>query len=263
MNPMNEDIYRHFHSDERGFIDKTWEWLQKCAQRHEVRVTDFLDPRQSYILSTLAHRLDTIHYRLDGGTPDAERKRAIIGPEYVDLTNEPSGIQVIAITSEDARFPSLDHGDFLGALLGLGIKRDKLGDIYVHEDVCHVIAASEIAEYIHLQLQQVHRLHVMTELIDASALLPRVEQIEEKYLTVASMRLDGIVSDVFHLSRTKVMAPIKSGKCKVNWKVTEDPSYQLNSGDVVSLKGFGRFKIIESEGMTKKGRFRLTVGKYV
>lgn len=240
-----------------------WEWLGRSAQYHEVKVTDFLDPRQCYILSTLANRMEDVHCLLVGGYPEAERQRVIIGPDYLDLTHEPSGIQVISITSEDARFPSLDHGDFLGALLGLGIKREKIGDLHVFENRCHVIVASEIADFIHLQLQQVHKLHVFTELISLDKLQVIPQKLNELNFTVASMRLDGIVSDVYRLSRAKVLAPIKTGKCKVNWKVVEDPSYQLQAGDVVSFKGFGRFKIIEAEGVTKKGRIRLKAGKYV
>jgi RNA-binding protein YlmH len=258
---IQDDVYKHFHPDERNFIDKMWEWLLKGAQYHEVKVTDFLDPRQSYILSTLANRMDDVHCLLSGGYPEAERKRAVIGPDYLDLSHEPTGIQVISITSEDARFPSLDHGDFLGSLLGLGIKREKVGDIHVFDQLCHVVTASEIAEYIHLQLQQVHRVHVYTEMIPIQQLLVKEHRLEEIHFSVASMRLDGIVSDVYRISRAKVLAPIKSGKCKVNWKVVEDPSFQLSAGDVISFKGFGRFKIIEAEGLTKKGRIRLTAGK--
>jgi RNA-binding protein YlmH len=77
------------------------------------------------------------------------------------------------------------------------------------------------------------------------------------------MRLDGIVSDVFRISRAKILVPIQAGRCRVNWKPEEDPGKPLKEGDVVSLQGFGRFKVLEVEGVTKKGRLRVKVGKYV
>ncbi|MOA60324.1 S4 domain protein [compost metagenome] len=80
---------------------------------------------------------------------------------------------------------------------------------------------------------------------------------------MASLRLDGIVSDVFRLSRSKVLVPIKAGRCRVNWKTEEDPSKQLKAGDMVALQGFGRFKVLETDGVTKKGRLRVRIGKFV
>ena len=71
-------------------------------------------------------------------------------------------------------------------------------------------------------------------------------------ITVASLRLDGICADVYRLSRSKVLVPIKAGRCRVNWKVEEDPSKALKAGDVVSIQGFGRFKVLEQDGMTKR-----------
>ncbi|UUZ85575.1 YlmH/Sll1252 family protein [Paenibacillus sp. P26] len=179
------------------------------------------------------------------------------------LEDEDMGISLIGIGSLDEKLSELDHGDYMGAILGLGIKREKIGDIYVREDGRHVLVASEIADFIRLHLNQVHRVHVQTEVLPLDKLEPAGQKLEEMNLTVASLRLDGIVSDVYRLSRAKVLIPIKAGRCKVNWKQEEDPSKSLKEGDVVSLKGFGRFKVLELEGQTKKGRFRLKVGKFV
>ena len=81
-------------------------------------------------------------------------------------------------------------------------------------------------------------------------------------LSVASMRLDGIVSDVCRLSRAKALVPIQAGRCRVNFKTESDPSKPLKEGDVVSLQGFGRFRVLEVEGVNKKGRTRVKIGKY-
>ena len=71
-------------------------------------------------------------------------------------------------------------------------------------------------------------------------------------ITVSSMRLDGIASDAYRISRTKIVVPIKAGRCRVNWKVEEDPSTNLKEGDVVSIQGFGRFKVLETGSLTKR-----------
>ncbi|MEK3869206.1 MULTISPECIES: YlmH family RNA-binding protein [unclassified Paenibacillus] len=260
---MQADIYEHFRPEERPFADRASEWVTNAGEYHEVKRSDFLDPRQCYILETLANRHPDVQIRFDGGYEDAERRRALIAPDYRDLGQEPMGLKVLSIASGDQKFISLQHGDYLGAILGLGLKRDKIGDIHVREDGCHVVVAEEIAPFLNLNLHQVHRVGVITDILEPSELKTAEKELAPMDLTVASLRLDGIVSDVFHLSRSKVLIPIKAGRCRVNWRTEEDPSKPLKAGDIVALQGFGRFKVLETEGLTKKGRHRVKIGKFV
>jgi RNA-binding protein YlmH len=259
---MKASIYEHFHPEEKTFVDRAVEWVERSAQLHELKRTDFLDPRQSQILSMLAGRNADVTIRLEGGYPEAERRRALIAPDYRSLDDESAAIAVLAVHASGNGHLELDHGDFLGALLGLGIKRDRIGDIHVHESFAHIIVTDEIADYLNIHLRQVHRLAVLTELLPIEKLQALLPKLEEMSLTVASMRLDGIASDVYRISRSKIVDPIKAGRCRVNWKTEEDPSEPLKEGDVVSFKGLGRFKVLEVDGVTKKGRIRLTVGKF-
>ncbi len=262
MTKINE-IYEHFHPDEKAFVDRAWEWVNRAAERHELRRTDFLDPRQAHILFALANRNPDATIRLDGGTANAERKRALVAPDYRVLDAEDMGIAVLAIASEDKQVAELDHGDYLGALLGLGIKRDRIGDLHVRADGCHVLIAEEIGDFLLGHLKQVHRADVTASVLPLSALQETNQELAEMSLSVASMRLDGIASDVFRLSRTKIVEPIRAGRCRVNWKTEEDPSTTLRAGDVVSMKGFGRFRVLEVEGLSKSGRTRVRIGKFV
>ncbi|GIP39693.1 RNA-binding protein S4 [Paenibacillus sp. J31TS4] len=258
---MSKDWLTHYHPDEHAFVDRAADWVRQ-AENHSVKRTDFLDPRQGEIVLALANRSSDVVVALNGGYEEAERKRAILAPDYRDPAEEPAGIVVLSITSDDAKLAELEHGDYMGAVLGLGIKREKIGDIHVLEQGCHILVTEEIAEFLRLHLQQVHRVHVQTELLPLEQLQTSPETLEEMSLSVASLRLDGILSDVFRLSRAKALVPIKAGRCRVNWKAEEDPSKPLKDGDVVSLKGFGRFRVLAVEGMTKKGRMRVKVGKY-
>jgi RNA-binding protein YlmH len=257
-----DNIYSHFHPDEHRFVDKAAEWVER-AEQHAAKLTDFLDPRQAFIVTTLVNRSPDVQVRWDGGHEEAERKRALIAPDYRNLDDEDMGITLIAVTSLDSKLQELDHGDYMGSILALGMKREKIGDIYVTEAGCHFLVATEVADYMRLHLQQVHRVHVQTEQLPLDRLQAAEVKLEELSLSVASLRLDGIASDVYHLSRAKILIPIKAGRCKVNWKPEEDPSKPLRSGDVISLQGFGRFKVLEVEGVTKKGRYRVKIGKYV
>ncbi|WP_424768304.1 RNA-binding protein [Paenibacillus sp. sgz302251] len=260
---MKQGIYNHFHPEEKPFVDRVVEWIERSAQQHELKRTDFLDPRQAQIVTMLANRSLDVNVRLDGGYADAERQRAIIGPDYRSLDDEPIGISVLAVNGPGQAQLELDHGDFLGALLGLGIKRDRIGDIHVHEHFSHIIVMDEIADYLNIHLRQVHRINVLTDVLPLSELQTAIPKLEEMSLSVASMRLDGIASDVFRVSRSKIVDPIRAGRCRVNWKSEEDPSEPLNAGDIVSFKGLGRFKVLEVDGVTKKGRLRVKIGKFI
>ncbi|GIP16710.1 RNA-binding protein S4 [Paenibacillus montaniterrae] len=260
---MNSGFYSHFHPEERAFVDRAQEWIERSAELHELRRTDFLDPRQQFIISTLCSRNGMVNIRFDGGYEAAERKRALIAPDYRDLEYEDAELSVLQVTSQAEKFHELDHGDFLGALLGLGIKRDRIGDIHLHDSFCHIVVADQMSQFLDISLRQVHRLHVLTDVLPIDKLQPVQQRLEELSFTVASMRLDGIASDAYRISRSKIVDPIKAGRCRVNWKAVEDPSAQLQAGDVVSIKGLGRFKVLEVDGVTKKGRIRVKIGKYI
>ncbi|MFC4778447.1 RNA-binding protein [Paenibacillus sp. GCM10023252] len=260
---MKPTIYEHFHLEERAFVDRASEWIERSAQQHELKRTDFLDPRQIEIIEALSNRNGDVQLRLDGGHPAAERKRAILAPDYRVLDDEPIGIAVLAVNAPGHSHLELDHGDYLGALLGLGIKRDRVGDIHVHEGFCHILVAEEISDYLNIHLRQVHRVNVLTDIVTVDQLNPVIPKLEEISFTAASMRLDGIASDVYRISRTKIVDPIRAGRCRVNWKTVEDPSKPLKAGDVVSMKGLGRFKVLEADGLTKKGRIRIRAGKFI
>lgn len=260
---MKPSLLAHFHPDERPFVERMADLIERAAAQHCIKLTDFLDPRQAFIVTSLVHHHPDLQVSFEGGYQEAERKRALIAPDYYAIQPSDAKLRLIAITSHDEKMAELDHGDYLGALLGLGIKREKIGDIHVSEQLCQCVVAEEMADFIDLHLRQVHRVQVHTENQAIEALVPVVPKLEELTFTVASMRLDGIVGDVWRLSRAKALLPIKAGRCRVNWKVVEDPSCPLKEGDTVSLKGFGRFVLQRVEGETKRGRIRLTVAKFV
>ncbi|WP_128895096.1 YlmH family RNA-binding protein [Longirhabdus pacifica] len=258
------NIYVHYHQDEHHFVDRCMEWAQQAEENHKVKHTDFLDPREQQILQSIVSKYQDIHMMDWGGHDDAERKKAIIAPHYVHMDESSFSelIQVVQIHSEDSKYDQLHHGDFLGSFLGLGLKRNKLGDIQLLPHACQVVVDKDIAHYISSQLLKVGSVKVATEVLPIDQLQPMQVRFSSKAFTVSSLRLDNVVSSAINQSRAKAMQLIKQNKCKVNWKWTTQPSLSLESGDVISCKGFGRFKIQSLEGPTKKGKFRLMIGFY-
>lgn len=257
-----QDIYVHFHPDERSFIDQVDDWLQRVRRDHAIKLTDFLDPRQQFIVQSLTNRYDDIQVLFDGGYEDAERKRGWIAPDYRRAEDAEFNISVLSITSNDRKLADLDHGDYMGAILGLGLKRDKIGDIHVLAEGCHCLAADETIDYLDVHLRQVHRVNVLTEIVSINELNVGPVTLDEITFTAPSLRLDAIISEATRQSRSKVMLPIKAGHCRVNWKVETDPAASLSEGDLISLKGFGRYKILTIGGKSRKDRIHISVGKY-
>lgn len=256
-------IYEHFRPEERPFIAQVVDWIDQAERSHQPRLTDFLDPRQQEIVRSLVHRQPDVQVEFAGGYAQAERQRAIIAPHYRTLDDEQFALAVLSISSDDVRLAELDHGDYLGAILGLGLKRDKIGDIHVRPSGCHCIAAAETINYLNIHLRQVHRLNVWTEVLPIEELVVVEPDLEKMTFTVASLRLDAVVSEGLRLSRNKVLEPIRAGQCRLNWKIETNPAAQLAEGDMIALKGFGRFKLLEVGGKSRKDRIYVTIGKYI
>ncbi|MFT9847949.1 YlmH family RNA-binding protein [Aneurinibacillus sp. REN35] len=254
-------LYQHFRRDEHPFVERVLEWTGRVRERYEVIRTDFLDPRQAFIIRTLARREAGVYFALDGGYEGAERMRGILYPEYMEPAKGEFGISLLEVTGSNT-FLTLEHRDYLGSLLGLGIKREKFGDILVHKEGAQLIVAEEIGEYIRLHMTQVHRVHVIVEAKPLADIVVPEQSFRPLSFTVQSPRLDAVIGDVYRLSRAKVMAPIQNGRAKVNWREVNDPSFLLEEGDVVSFKGFGRFKVTEIGGETKKGRTKMEVAVF-
>ncbi|GEN32717.1 MULTISPECIES: RNA-binding protein [Aneurinibacillus] len=254
-------LYQHFRRDEHPFVERVLEWTGRVRDRYEVIRTDFLDPRQAFIVRSLANREAGVYVAEFGGYEGAERVRIVLYPQYMEPTQEEFGVELLEVKGSN-QFLTLEHRDYLGSLLGLGIKREKFGDILVHKEGAQLLVAEEIAEYVRLHMTQVHRIHVMVE----SKPLDKIDVPEQSFrtlsFTVQSPRLDAVIGDVYRLSRAKTIAPIQNGRAKVNFREVNDPSFQLEAGDVVSFKGFGRFKVNEIGGETKKGRIKMKVAVF-
>ena len=259
---MNDDssVFQHFRADERPFIERVEDWLGRVYTRHQLQLTDFLNPREQFILRTLTQRTADVVCFFDGGYEQAEYQRCLLAPDYWHPQPEDMDLCFLEITGA-TQFQPLKHRDYLGALLNLGIKRDKIGDLLVTDDRCQLVTNRQMGTYIRLNLTHVHRVHVTVEEIDRTCLTLPENTIEEQSVIVASTRLDAVLSATFPLSRSKIVPLIQASKCKVNWKVEENPSATVEPGDTLSLRGYGRVYVLALEGETKRGRIRLTIGK--
>ncbi|GAA4715686.1 RNA-binding protein [Brevibacillus fulvus] len=252
-------LYDHFRKEEWPFVERAIELLTLVESKQVSRLTDFLDPRQLFIFQSVHSQVSGVQIAADGGYDGAERVRVLLYPEYWTVERQDFQLAMLEIEA-DQRFIKLEHRDVMGAFLHIGLKREKFGDILLAEGTAQVVLAAEIVDFVRAQISHIHRVPVQLTERSLEDIRPTVPALIEKQVTVASPRIDALIGEVYHLSRAKALVPIRAGKVKVNWKVAEDPSHQIEAGDILSVAGFGRFQVLEVSGTTRTGRQRIKVG---
>ncbi|MFT9598361.1 RNA-binding protein [Mesobacillus sp.] len=253
-------IYQHFRPEEREFIDQVINWKEYVEQNYAPKLTDFLDPREQQILSTVIGKHPDVKWELFGGAKGTERKRALLFPEYLEAKEEDFQIKLFGIDYAK-KFVNIEHRQVLGSLMSLGLKRGKFGDILIDGDVVQFFAADEIADYIRLQLESIGRASIGLSELPIEKAVGITEEWNEMTTTVSSMRLDTVMSALFNLSRQKSQLLIQQGQVKVNWTAIENTAFECGEGDIISARGYGRAKMITIEGKTKKDKYRVIAGR--
>lgn len=241
----------------RNLLDK----IERVMAYHKEEYTDFYDPHRRKLCYSILNRFSDINYHEEGGYEEAERKAVIIYPSYLqkEHVNNPVGsIEIIP----KYEYTNLNHRDYLGGLVSLGIDRSKIGDILVHDFYAHVILEERIIDYILLNINKIGRESVQIRRIDLSSIKKSKLEFRMKIANVASLRVDNIISSVFNMSRSESIKIIRQGRLKVNWKPVVQSSYKIVEGDIISLRRKGKFMIDEVLGNTKKGRIKIKLKIY-
>jgi RNA-binding protein YlmH len=250
-------LFDHFRANEQPFAQRVLDICQTVAERYQPKRLNFLDPREQFIVQAIAGTVEGVSVSFSGGYDQAERRRAVIYTEYDEVSFEDFQLTLLSVSHHAA----IQHRDLLGSLLGIGLKREMFGDILISETARQCIVASEVVGYVLTHLRKVGRHAVVCESVDWKALIPPGDQWKMKVCSVSSLRLDVILAELLSVSRTKATPLIKGGKVKVNWKVTEQPAEGLREGDILSVKGHGRFQLVEIVGKTRKDKFRVQLGR--
>ncbi len=248
---MKEDNYLHAQVTEK---------IKKCENQYIETHTDFLDGRQQALVTSMnkfSQDIETLFY---GGYDDAERRIFICVPLYSTL-EECQPLTVIRVM-KTPRSRELTHRDYLGSVLGLGIKREKIGDILVREDGADIIVLKDISEFLLLNYTKAGRTDLSISEVPIDQLI--VPEVDKKILkdTVASLRIDTIVSSAFSLPRSKSVEAIKRGVVFVNNLEVTKVDFQISEGDKITLRGKGKVNLIEIGGRSKKDRIYVTFEKF-
>lgn len=235
----------------------------RCYNSGIYTFTDFLSMADLSVYYEISREINFVPSSVFGGSEACERKMIRFGNEEMLGYDMPFPIAVIKIAPLMAKFSeSLSHRDFLGALMNLGIERDKLGDVLVKENASFIFCEEGLADFVCENLTRVKHTPVKAQIINTPEEMPKVEKKEEN-ISVASERIDAVVARLYNLSRSESAQLFVDGKIFVNGRLMENESRKLFEGDVVSVRGHGKFEFVSLGGLSKKGRQYVTVSVYV
>ncbi len=234
--------------------------VEGVLKSHDIRWTEFLTPYEQQQVIGVINSFQELSYRSEGGYQGAERQVITIFHDYLPRETVPSSVALVKIENKN-RFKTLSHRDYLGSVLNLGLKREKIGDILVHPQYCHMIVDREIRDYIRFQLEKVGNAPVEVQPDDLKNLDIPEEAVKEIRGSVSSLRLDAVLGLGCKLSRKDAQSLIKKGDVKVNFQVALKVGQELNEGDRISAKGFGRINICTLGEKTKSGRMKIKLEK--
>ncbi|MEI6332431.1 MAG: photosystem II S4 domain protein [Pseudanabaena sp. ELA645] len=250
------------HVENRETVSRLLDLGDRAIQTWEVVCSDFLSPPEIAEGLRVFSKMTEVQCLAWGGYEQAERQRIAIARSELPLDVSMVSLTPISIAG-NFLFDTATHRDFLGAILGSGIERQKVGDVNVlGEKGAQAIIVPELMEYLQIHFNQVRTVPVKVNAIALEDLKIRIPVTKELTSTEASLRLDAIASFGFGMSRSKMVDLINGEDVRVNWKTVSQPNYQLKSGDLVAIRGKGRLTVGEIM-ITKKERFRVQMTRSV
>lgn len=249
--------------DDKVVLDKIKSKISLCEKKGIPVYTDFIYPHHIEMGTSMMKELSSeIDFFTFGGFDEAERKILIFYPKYIGKDDIDLPIKVIRIVS-DSKSAVFKHRDVLGSILGLGIKREKVGDILIKDNNADVILYKEAAGYLMLFLNKISNIAISCYEISFDDISPLDVQYKMIHSTVASLRIDAIISCGLNESRSHSSEYIKSNRVKVNYKEVVSPAYILKESDLISVRGKGRLVLEKIEGTTKKDRIRVLIKRII
>lgn len=261
MDRSNIDKIAHTPED-KLLLAKVWDKINAGVRKNILAYTCFLSPREQEMARFLFGELEGLH--AFGGYEEAERKMLIYLPDYLDesaLTDGDSPL--VCLRAEFYHGDSPSHRDFLGALMGAGIGRETVGDICVGRESCDFFVTAEIAPYVEQNFISAGRTHVRIACISLDQVQIPEPEVKEIKDTLASLRLDSVISSGFRIARSLAAQYVTQGKAAIDGLPCDKPDKTVAEGAKISVRGLGKIKLAAIHGKTRKDRISVTIHRYI
>ena len=255
-----EVLFGLLNNDDKTFMSLMCDKADRAIKTKTATYTKFVAPREQNLISERMSRF--VQIKCFGGFDDSERN-IVCFADYDDFYGEIEfPIDVLKINATNKKVYS--HRDYLGSILALGIKRELIGDIVINDECAYVFCHNEISDYIIYNLEKIANARVVIDKCDdiSEADIPQ-KQFKQRNDTVTSLRLDCVVSAAANMSRATSSDAVKKGLVSLNYDTNCHVATTVSDGDVISVRGYGKF-IINTDGtLTKKGRYHIQILQYI
>lgn len=260
-------INKYKNEKERLLISKVIDKISFCETKNKIQTTDFLDEMEQKLIENFLKSQKIFNYFYTGGFEEAERKILIIYPEkledIISNINLNEYISSIRIELPNEMHREYTHKNYLGGLMKLGISREKIGDILVDDNGADILAIPEMLKFLITNIPSLTRFSKSKiEQIELQNLRKIEIKTQNIKITVASMRLDNIVSELAKCSRGKANELLAQERVLLNHEIIEKSSKEVKENDIVTIRGKGRFIVKSIVGNSRKGRLFIEVEKF-
>ena len=262
-------LSKYSKPEDKLLISKMLDKIELSKSKNKIENTDFLDMYQKHLLEKILKQEKIENYIISGGIDETERNIIVFYPDKLKIIAENNYKKILPIVCIRINLPKemygkYSHRDYLGGLMKLGIKREKVGDIFVSNDGADILVLDEISKFL------INNISSLTRFSKSKIEKISIENIREKEINkeefrviVSSMRLDCVVSELLKTSRGKAEEIIKEQRVFVNFENVDKLTKQIKENDLITIRGKGRFEIAKIEGITRNERIKLIVNKFV
>lgn len=260
------DLLNKFSKDpeERMVLARALDQMDRAANRSIPCATQFLSPAQRAALEPVLAACGHPKHLFHGGFAGAERTICVFLPDWQEVEDWAADEELAAV---EAAYPptgaDLTHRDLLGGLMGIGLTREKVGDILVNQDSAQIVCLKEAAPIILSQFGQAGRYRLKLKEISLAGLTPAPAEVKLIHDTVAALRLDAVLASGFSLARGRAADAVAGGRVSVNHRECLKPDKPVNEGDVLTCRGLGKCVVKSVGGQSRKGRIIIEIERYL
>ncbi len=265
---IRELVKTYKKQEDRICLSKITDKIEFVDIRKNIEITDFLDMYQISLVENFLRKIKYNNYILYGGYENAERKILII---YNEIYNKDEiGLKyseffsIVRVKLQDFDKGKYTHRNYLGGVVKVGLEREKVGDIIVRDDGADIITLNSFSKILINEITTLKRFeNAIIKSEDIKDLIKKEVIKEEIKIIVPSLRLDNIVSDLIRTSRSKAVNVINQERVFINGQCETKQSKTIKIGDIITVRGKGRFVIKQENGKTRSGRPVLVIEKFV
>ena len=247
--------------EDRLLLARVWDKYEQTERKNIPGATVFLSPRERQLAQAMLNAAGVRSgYLFDGGYEGAERTVLLFLPGWAE---EPAGDELVFLRASFHGGESLTHRDILGSLMGLGVVRERVGDILVSPHSADIVAAPPLREFFLREWDQAGRVKLTVTEIGREALCVPQTQVKVIRDTVSSLRLDAVTATAFSMSRGRAAELIAAGKVSLDHVPCLKGDKPVGEGAVITARGLGKAKLAGVGGLSKKGRTGITVERYI